>query len=88
MRTSAFLPRRIGRIRPIGRITVTVLALTAIAFSAMGSPPALTAVARPNIVLIMTDDQGWADLGIHGNPRLETPNIDRFARVGVQTGQL
>lgn len=39
---------------------------------------------RPNIVLILTDDQGWPELGVHGNPVLETPNLDRLAREGVR----
>jgi arylsulfatase A-like enzyme len=43
--------------------------------------------ARPNILLIMTDDQGWSDLGIHGNPVLETPNLDRLAGEGVEFTQ-
>ncbi|VGO13871.1 Arylsulfatase [Pontiella desulfatans] len=34
--------------------------------------------ARPNVVLIMTDDQGYGDMGCHGNPVLKTPNIDRL----------
>lgn len=38
----------------------------------------------PNIVLIITDDQGYGDLRVHGNPNLDTPNIDRLAREGVQ----
>ncbi len=33
----------------------------------------------PNIVLIMTDDQGYGDLGFTGNPYISTPNIDKFA---------
>lgn len=35
---------------------------------------------RPNVVVIMTDDQGHGDLGFHGNPKIKTPNLDRFAR--------
>jgi len=40
--------------------------------------------ARPNIVLILADDQGWGDLSLHGNPNLSTPNIDQLARDGAQ----
>ena len=43
----------------------------------------LFAQNRPNIVLIMTDDQGYADLSAMGNPVLETPHIDSLARDGA-----
>ncbi|MEO1244355.1 MAG: arylsulfatase [Pseudomonadota bacterium] len=36
--------------------------------------------ARPNIVLIVTDDQGNGDVGMNGNPIVQTPNIDRLAK--------
>ena len=39
---------------------------------------------RPNILLIMTDDQGWGDVGSHANPHLETPNLDRLAAAGAR----
>ncbi|MCS7467918.1 sulfatase-like hydrolase/transferase [Stieleria sp. ICT_E10.1] len=39
---------------------------------------------RPNIMLIMTDDQGWGDLGTHGNPILSTPTLDRLAGESVR----
>ncbi len=34
---------------------------------------------RPNIVLIVADDQGWTDFGFMGHPVVETPNLDRLA---------
>ena len=39
---------------------------------------------RPNIVLILTDDQGYGDLACHGNPVVKTPNIDRLYAEGVR----
>jgi sulfatase-like protein len=38
----------------------------------------------PNVILIMTDDQGYGDLGVHGNPIIKTPNLDQFARQSVE----
>jgi arylsulfatase A-like enzyme len=38
------------------------------------------AADRPNILLVITDDQGFGDLGAHGNPILKTPNLDAFAK--------
>ncbi len=41
------------------------------------------APARPNIVLIMADDLGWADVSTYGLDRVPTPHIDRIATEGV-----
>ncbi|SHO60989.1 sulfatase family protein [Algoriphagus zhangzhouensis] len=34
---------------------------------------------KPNIIYIISDDQGWTDFGFMGHPQIETPNIDRLA---------
>lgn len=39
---------------------------------------------KPNIVFIMIDDLGWSDLAIQGNPLVDTPRIDEFARQGIR----
>ena len=38
---------------------------------------------KPNLLLILADDWGWGDLGCHGHPYVQTPNIDRLAREGT-----
>jgi len=38
---------------------------------------------RPNIVVILSDDQGWGDLSLHGNLNIQTPNIDSLADDGA-----
>ena len=48
---------------------------------------AVAAAERPNILLIMTDDQGHGDLGCHGNPDLKTPHLDKFATQSVNLRQ-
>ena len=40
-------------------------------------------INRPNIILIMTDDQGWYDVGFNGNNEIRTPNIDLLAYSGI-----
>ncbi len=56
---------------------LVVLALPSFVCSASSS-------RRPNIILILTDDQGYGDVGVHGNTVLRTPNMDRLAEEGVR----
>ena len=39
---------------------------------------------HPNVLLIITDDQGYGDLGFHGNPQIKTPRLDALARESVR----
>ena len=45
---------------------------------------ASSAQTKPNVVFILADDLGWADLGVYGADLHETPNLDRFAASGVR----
>lgn len=45
------------------------------------------AAEKPNVLLVMTDDQGYGDFSLHGNPDLETPHLDRFASEGIRFTQ-
>jgi len=38
---------------------------------------------RPNVVVVITDDQGYGDLGVHGNEMIKTPNLDKLASESV-----
>ena len=39
---------------------------------------------KPNVIVVMTDDQGYGDLSSHGHPYLKTPHLDRLADVAVE----
>lgn len=41
-------------------------------------------VKRPNIILVMADDQGWGQVGYNGHPHLKTPNLDAMADAGIR----
>ena len=55
--------------------------------AALGSFPGIATAAeapRPNVILILTDDQGYGDLACHGNPVIKTPNLDRLHAESVR----
>ncbi len=65
----------------------TVLGLLASVVTLSGSSAEAQVVAssqRPNVVLIITDDVGYGDIGSYGAPDIKTPNIDSLARDGVR----
>ncbi|MDG1302332.1 MAG: sulfatase-like hydrolase/transferase, partial [Opitutae bacterium] len=48
------------------------------------TPPPVVSSSKPNILIILTDDQGLSDLGFYGNPSLETPHLDALAHESVR----
>lgn len=73
------------------RHTVTPLAiLLAVAYVIAGARCAAyfaDSVTRPNVVLVMTDDQGWGDFGFHGNEKIKTPRLDALSRQSIELTQ-
>src|SRR5688572_3502256 len=75
----------VTRSRLIGALlgVCILLALTAGDSRSQQRAPS-AAASRPNVILIMTDDMGYADLGSYGGKDIKTPNLDRLARDGVR----
>lgn len=59
------------------RVLVVLAAVTAVLSAGSGL------AAQPNVVILLADDLGWADVGYHGG-EIETPSIDRLAKEGVR----
>ena len=55
-----------------------------VAASPVGRGALVNAADHPNVVIVITDDQGYGDLSCHGNPILKTPNIDRLHAESVR----
>jgi arylsulfatase A-like enzyme len=63
--------------------TIRSIACPVLLLCGLVSARALEPVARPNVVLIMTDNHGAWSLGCYGNPDIKTPHIDRLAAEGT-----
>jgi arylsulfatase B len=61
--------------------TLPVFALAALALSTLAQPAA--SAGKPNLLLIVADDLGYADVGFNGGKVVPTPNLDRLAATGV-----
>ncbi len=70
---------------PGSRAAQSILALAGLFLAGTTSARSAPAPAgRPNVVVILSDDQGWGDLSINGNSNLSTPHIDSLARNGAK----
>ncbi|VGO18611.1 sulfatase family protein [Pontiella sulfatireligans] len=61
--------------------------LTTLAAFVAVSSVAVTSPKRPNVIVILTDDQGWGDLGSQGHPYIQSPNVDALAAEGLRFTQ-
>ena len=66
-----------------GPMRLLAAAFLALAASACLAPDSSPPRAR-NVIVVLTDDQGWADLGCLGTPGIVTPHLDRLAREGAR----
>ncbi len=69
------------------RFFVIVFLLLAVIILRLPPAAAAPATARPNVVLIVIDDFGWADLGCYGSKFYRTPNVDSLAATGMRFTQ-
>lgn len=70
-----------GTIKPIhaGHIRLTFLWVSVILCCQLPAQP-----SRPNFIIILTDDQGYQDLGCYGSPDIRTPHLDKMAKEGMK----
>jgi len=62
----------------------TLLAAMVLASLTLSLARAEAAAPRPNIIVILADDLGYADLGVQGGQDIPTPNIESIAKTGVR----
>lgn len=79
------LPRSSGILKILALLAALGPVLPAAALAAVAADRALD--PRPNIIVLLTDDQGYDDFGFTGNPRVSTPRLDQLARESVRYTQ-
>jgi arylsulfatase A-like enzyme len=69
---------------PMKKYLLALVVIFVSASLARAAESAPLAGSRPNILFVLTDDQGYGDISAHGNPVLKTPNLDRVRAEGVR----
>lgn len=66
--------------KSLSRIAIVVSLLIPALYSCASE----SSLEKPNVVIFLTDDQGWGDLSLHGNTNLSTPSMDQIAKNGAR----
>ena len=69
---------------PLRSVLSVALSLLLSVSATAAAPTKPITGAQPNIIFILTDDQGYGDISAHGNPVLKTPHLDRLRAEGVR----
>lgn len=79
LKGSVFIPSKRTHIS----LAVTFIYICGVTLILLGTQ-SISAEERPNVILVMTDDQGYGDLSCHGNPILQTPHLDQLASESIR----
>ena len=66
------------------KLILTVTGICILIIPSLSCKKSKSTLRKPNVILVMTDDQGYGDFGCHGNPNIQTPNIDRLSGQSVR----
>jgi len=73
-------------VKALGFLIAFILAIVFGIYGWLPSPADAQQPPRPHILYIMSDDQGWKDVGFHGSD-IKTPNLDRLVKTGAELQQ-
>jgi arylsulfatase A-like enzyme len=77
------MPTPPHRPSPLGTWTSLSILVVGLTMAASKDAAAAPPPQRPNIILVMADDQGWGDVGYNGHPFVQTPHLDQMAEQGL-----
>lgn len=65
------------------KLTIPFVLIALCTFVLLCSGQVLATAGKPNIIIVLTDDQGWGDVGFNGCTDIPTPNLDQLAKDGI-----